>query len=268
MCKISVIMGIYNMEKHSQIAKKAINSILNQTFTDFEFIICDDGSKDKTYDLVKELTKKDRRVVLLRNRKNMGLAYTLNHCLKIAKGEYIARMDADDISLPNRFLEEVSFLDKNPQYSLVGCNLELIDDTGVWGNRNLKKEPTKKDCLFGPPFAHPTIMIRKNIIDILKGYSVEKITLRAEDYDLYMKFFAFGYKGYNLQKYLFRYREDRDTYKRWSKARLNEAKLRYRGFKNLNILFPVGWLYVLKPLITKFIPQTILAKIRDYKNNK
>lgn len=268
MCRISVIMGIYNIEKQSIFAEKAINSILNQTFRDFEFIICDDGSTDDTYNIVKKLTKNDKRVILLKNIINKGLAYSLNHCLKIAKGEYIARMDADDISLSSRFDEEVKFLDRNPEYSLVGCNLELINDKGVWGKRILVEKPDKYNCLFGPTFAHPTIMIRKKVIDALNGYKVEKITLRAEDYDLYMRFFAAGYKGYNIQKYLFRYREDNNTYKRWSKSRINEMKLRYRGFKQLGILFPRGWLYVLKPLITKFIPQRFLAKIRDYRNNK
>ena len=268
MCKVSIFMGIYNMEKNFPIAKLAINSILSQTYTDFEFIICDDGSKDKTYQMVEFLVKDDSRVILIKNDKNKGLAYSLNRCLEIATGEYIARMDADDISILNRLEEEVNFLDNNNEYALVGCNLELIDNSGVWGTRILPQSPTRKDCLFGPPFAHPSIMIRKEAIDKLNGYSIEKITLRAEDYDLYMRFFALGYKGYNIQKFLFQYREDKETYKRWSKARINEVKLRYRGFKNLNILFPIGWIYVLKPLITKFIPQTFLAKLRNYRNNK
>ena len=178
MCKVSVIMGIYNMESNFLIAKLAINSILNQTYTDFEFIICDDGSNDKTYQMVEFLVKGDSRVILIKNDKNRGLAYSLNQCLRIAKGKYIARMDADDISILNRLEEEVNFLDNNDEYALVGCNLELIDDNGIWGKRILPKNPNKKDCLFGPPFAHPSIMIRKDVIDKLNGYSIEKIILK------------------------------------------------------------------------------------------
>lgn len=119
--------------------KLAIDSILNQTYKDFEFIICDDG----TYEMVQGLTKNDSRVTLIKNEENRGLAYSLNHCLSVAKGKYIARMDAGDISMPNRLEKQVKFLDEHLEYAMVGCNLLLINDEGTWEKRILAEIPTK-----------------------------------------------------------------------------------------------------------------------------
>jgi len=263
MPKVSVIMGIYNTQ-NIELLKKAIESILNQTYKDFEFIICDDGSTDSTYEIVKELTKSDSRVMLIKNEKNMGLAYSLNHCLSVASGEYIARMDADDISLLNRFEEQVKFLDYNKEYSLVGSCADLIDENSTtWGTRKVKEYPSKEDFLFGTCFIHPTIMIRKTILKEMNGYRVAPETKRAEDYDLFMRIYSKGYKGYNIQKVLYQYREDKLSYKRRSfKYRFGELKVRYEGFKLMGLL-PKGYLYVLKPLIVGLIPQKILAIIRN-----
>lgn len=268
MCKVSIIMGIYNMYEKKNLVKLAIDSILNQTYKDFEFIICDDGSKDETYNLIKDMTNHDHRVVLLKNKTNKGLAYSLNHCLSVAKGKYIARMDADDISDLNRLEEQIQFLDNHLDYALVGCNLNLIKDSTIWGKRILPEKPNKKSFLFTSPFSHPTVVMRRNILSSVNNYTVEKITRRAEDYDLFMKIYSAGYKGYNIQKFLYQFREDNDTYKRRAyKYRLDEVQIRYRGFKKLNLM-PVGLLYVIKPLIIGIIPQKFLAILRKYRQEK
>ena len=106
---VSVIMGIYNCEKT---LSDAIDSIINQTYSDWELIMCDDGSTDNTYQIATKYSEKDNRITVIKNDTNSGLAFSLNHCLKYAKGEYVARMDADDISLPNRFEKQVAFLNK------------------------------------------------------------------------------------------------------------------------------------------------------------
>ena len=268
LCTVSVIMGIYKMMNKESIVKLAIDSILNQTYKDFEFIICDDGSNDGTYELVQNLIKKDDRVILIKNEKNRGLAYSLNHCLSIAKGKYIARMDADDISIPNRFEKQVKFLDEHLEYAVVGCNMLYINENGIWGNRVLAEKPTKKSFLFTSPFAHPTVIMRKEILDLLNGYKVEKITRRLEDYDLFMRLYANGYKGYNMQEFLYQFREDNDAFKRRAyKYRWDEIQVRYRGFKALDLM-PSGFLYVIKPLIIGLIPQVILAKLRKMRKEK
>ena len=268
MCKVSIIMGIYKMIEKENLVKLAIDSILNQTYKDFEFIICDDGSNDGTYEMVKNLTKNDSRVILIKNNQNKGLAYSLNHCLSIAKGKYIARMDADDISMPDRLEKQIKFLDQHLEYAVVGCNLLFIDDRNIWGKRILAEKPTKKSFLFTSPFCHPAIVMRKEILDKVNNYKVEKITRRAEDYDLFMRIYANGYKGYNIQEFLYQFRENRDAFKRRAyKYRLDEVQIRYRGFKMLGLM-PKGFLYVIKPLIVGLIPLVILSKMRKYRKEK
>lgn len=268
MSKISVIMGIYQSADKEYMVKEAIDSIFNQTVSDFEFIICDDGSSDYTFEMVERLIKNDKRCILIRNKENKGLAYTLNHCLKYAKGEYVARMDADDISLPQRLEKELELLDKNPRYSVVGCCAKLFNEKEVWGKRRVKESPQKQDFLFGTQFMHPTVMVRRKVYEQLKGYSVNKNTILAEDYEFFMRLYAAGFQGYNLQEELFLYRENKEAYKRRTyKRRIAEAKIRYQGFKRLGLL-PKGYPYVLKPLIVGMIPRTLLLKIQNQKYNE
>ena len=268
MCKVSIIMGIYKMINKRDIVKLAIDSILNQTYRDFEFIICDDGSNDGTYEMVQDLIRKDKRVILIKNNENKGLAYSLNHCLSIAKGKYIARMDADDISMSNRLEKQIKFLDEHLEYAIVGCNLLLINDKGIWGKRILAEKPTKKSFLFTSPFCHPAIVMRKDVLDKVDNYKVEKITRRAEDYDLFMRIYANGYKGYNMQEFLYQFREDDDAYKRRAyKYRIDDVQIRYRGFKALGLM-PTAWVYVIKPLIVGLIPQKYLSKLRKLRIEK
>lgn len=264
MPKISVIMGIYNSNKRDMVLL-SINSILKQSFEDFEFIICDDGSTDGTFQLISKLSESDSRIRIIRNEKNMGLAYSLNHCLKESKGEYIARMDADDYSRPDRLKRQVEFLEQHSEYVMVGSWADLFDDSGIWGQKKVPEKPGKEDFLFTSPFIHACIMIRNNAIKELNGYCVSKETLRAEDYDLWMRIYARGYRGYNFQNSLFCVREDNDTFRRRSyKFRFDEAKIRYKGFKSLGLL-PKGIPYVIKPLIVGLIPQKILVKLRNHR---
>lgn len=261
MPKVSVIMGIYNTNNKVMV-KKAIDSIINQSFSDFEFIICDDGSSDNTYEIVKEIISNDKRCILIKNNRNMGLAYSLNNCLKIAKGEYIARMDADDISMLDRFEKQVKFLDNNPQYAIVGGNAELFNEKGTYSERVMKEYPTKEDLLFGTIFIHPSIMMRKDVLLKLNGYRAVKETSRCEDYDLWLRLYTYGYKGYNIQENIYKFREDINAFKRRKyKYRIDEARVRYKGFKNLK-LFPKGYIYVIKPLIVGLIPQKVLSILR------
>lgn len=261
MPRISVIMGVYNVKK-KLIAEQALQSILNQTFKDFELIICDDGSVNSTVKIIKQIVNNDKRVKIILNNKNRGLAYSLNHCLQYASGEYIARMDIDDISYPDRFEKQIDFMDLHPEYAFCGTWADLIEDNNIWGLRKQPEIPQKKDLLFGPKVVHGSLFIRKNIIDAVHGYCVQWDTARAEDYELFMRLYSMNYKAYNIQMPLYQFREDRNAYKRRTyKYRLQEAHVRMVGFKRLN-LYPKAIIYVIKPLIVGLIPQKILRGLR------
>lgn len=260
---ISVIMGIYN-EKNKNQVMQAIDSVLEQTYDNLEFIICDDGSKPEFYLWLQEYCRKDARIHLIRKEKNEGLAAALNTCLANAQGSYVARMDADDISKSDRLEKQITFMQQHSEYALVGCNAEMIDDNGVWGERILIEKPQKTDFLRTSPFIHPSIMIKTEVLRQMMGYSLEKYAERTEDYELFMRLYAAGYIGYNMQEKLFSYREDRDAYqKRKYRYRVNESRVRYKGFMELGIFW--GHIrYVIKPLLVGIMPIGLMRRIRKW----
>lgn len=254
---VSIIMGAYNCERE---VEKCIESVLKQTYTNWEFIICDDDSTDKTLDVLKEYAKKDARIKVIRNKKNSKLAYSLNHCLKYCKGNYIARMDADDECAPERLEIQINFLNSHRNIDVVGTAAKIYDGKKVTGIRYTKEIPTKEDVLKGPVFMHPTIMMRKSVYDDLKGYTVAKRTVRGQDWDLWFRFFAKGYSGYNLQEPLLMYHESKGDYKkRTLKTAFMYTQTAIYGYKILKIPF-YKYVYALKPVIAAILPQKILAK--------
>lgn len=264
---ISVIMGVYNV-KDKEMAELSINSILNQTYDDFEFIICDDGSTNDTISIIEDITKGDKRIKLIANDKNYGLAYSLNHCLKYARGEYIARMDIDDCSFPDRFEKQIKYLEEHKELSFCGTLSELFDSEGVWGKRILKEYPQKRNFLFGSCIIHATVMYRKEALLCAGGYAVKWYTKRAEDYELFMRMYSLELKAGNIQECLYKIREDKDAFaRRKYKYRFQEAYVRMIGFWRLR-LYPIGAIYVLKPLIVGLIPQKILKIFRNEKINE
>lgn len=262
MAKISVIMGVYNC-KNTDLLLKSVNSIINQTFKDWEFLICNDGSSDNTLSVLYEIAKLDNRIKVLSYDKNHGLAYALNYCLKHAEGEYIARQDDDDFSLPERFEKQVDFLDKNIEYDLVGSNADVYNDSGIWGKFIVDEKPDKKTFFWNNPFIHPVIMIRKNSIDKVNGYRVAKETRRCEDYDMFMRLYSKKMKGYNIQEKLYLYRIENDPKKcyRPMKYRIDEVVVRFKGYKNMGVLFR-GFPYILKPVLIGLIPQRLFYQIK------
>lgn len=262
MPEISVIMGVYN-QFDKDILFSAIGSILNQTFKDFEFIIYDDGSHPEAAKLLQEAKSLDDRIIVIGKEDNHGLAFSLNACIDKARGKYIARMDADDISKPDRFMKQKEFLDTHDEYSWCGTNTELFDESGVWGMRTMPEKPTKEDYLRFSPYVHPTVMYRRSLLIDVNGYHVSAITARCEDYELFMRLRREGYRGANIQECLFQYREDKKAYARrnWL-SRVNEAKLRYRNFKDMGILWPKGWIYVVRPLIAGVVPNRLIRAIK------
>ncbi len=261
-------MGVYN-QWNQQILQEAVNSILNQSLKDLEFIIYDDGSHPAVAEYMQGLAKLDERIVLIGAQENHGLAFSLNACIDRAKGEYIARMDSDDISLPNRLEKQVRFLEHHPEYMWCGCNALVFDEKGVWGERNMPEVPVAEDYLRFSPYIHPSVMYRAQVFEENDGYKVSKETLRCEDYEIFMRLHKAGYRGYNMQESLFKYRENQESYgKRKFRYRVNEAKVRYRNFKEMGILFPKGWIQVLRPVAGGFIPTRLLAWLKRAEINK
>lgn len=259
---VSVLMGTYNEPDRRQVGQ-AVESILGQTFPDFELLICDDGSEEGFYRWLRGLCAKDPRVRLLRNGRNHGLAYALDRCLPYATGEYIARMDADDISMPQRLERQVAFLERHKEYALVGCNAGLLAGGAIWGERKVEGRPGRLSFLHTSPFIHPSVVMRRGMVEALHGYSTARWALRVEDYELFMRAYAAGYEGCNLQETLYLYREDLQALrKRRYRYRVNECRVRYRGFRELGIL-KGNLRYVAKPLVAGLIPAWLVARHRE-----
>ena len=237
--KISVIMSVYNCEAY---LRESIDSILAQTYDNWEFVICNDASTDGTQAVLDEYKAKyPDKFILISNETNKHLAFSLNHCLQYVTGDYVARMDGDDISVPERFAKELAFLKSHPEIDLVGSLMRRFNDNGMADVMNAKEYPDKYDMRNGPPMFHATIMTYKRVYDALGGYTVSKRTVRSQDYDLWFRFFAAGYRPCNLQEALYLVREDMNAIKRRTfKVRWNGFKTTRIGYKMLG--FPKRWL--------------------------
>jgi len=182
--KVSVIMSVYN---NQDFVSGAIDSILGQTFNDFEFIIINDGSTDETEKIIRRYQKQDDRIVII-SQENKGLTRSLNIGIDNAKGEYIARQDADDVSLPQRLKEQVDFLDNNKVIGFAGSSFEMIDEEGIFINFVYIRNQPKKIILrlkHSNIFCHGTMVFRRNLLDKVSGY--REFFRYAQDYDLYLR---------------------------------------------------------------------------------
>lgn len=266
MRKLSVISGAYNAASHP-FFRKSIESVLQQSFSDFEFIICDDGSTDNTLELLLGYAKIDRRVKILENGKNLGLAATLNRCIEISTGEYIARHDLDDYSVKERFERQITYLENHKSVGILGTGILLFDENGVWGEELMPRIVKNEDFLFNNPYKHGSIMFRRSELVRAGGYRVARETLRNEDYDLFMKMQLFC-RGENLRELLYSFCEDKSAFKRRKyKYRINEAKVRLRGFCALGLM-PQGIPYVIKPLVVGLIPPPILKRLQRKRRSR
>lgn len=199
--KVTVLMAVYNGEKY---LREAVESIFNQTFKNFEFLIIDDGSTDGSLEILK--LYKDPRICIVKNETNLGLIKSLNGGLKIAKSEYIARMDADDISLPQRLEKQVAFMDAHPEIGVCGTWLEAFEngETSVW-TLPLQHDNIFTGMLFQCSLYHPTVIIRKDTIFALNAFYNEEF-IHTEDYEYWARLGLSGVKFANIDKVLLKYR--------------------------------------------------------------
>jgi len=206
--KVTVLMPIYNGERY---LRQSIESILNQTFRDFEFLIVDDASNDASRDIIRSYD--DPRIILIENVHNLGLNKTLNRGLALARGEYIARQDQDDISHLTRLEKQVTFLNDHPEIVLLGTRVNNIDGNGrkasSYGYYIVSSElAIRWQVMFDNPFVHSTVMMRSEMVRQMGGY--EDHFQYCEDYDLFSRLVR-SYKATNLKEPLFDYRYHPDS---------------------------------------------------------
>ncbi len=260
--RISVLMGIFNCSSTLQVA---LDSLYVQTYQGFKIILCDDGSKDDTLKIAEENARLHDNVVVIKNPKNMGLNYTLNHCLEYADTEYIARMDGDDICDPTRFEKEIIFLDEHPQYAIVSTPMHYFDEEGIFRTGRRNGEVKLKNIPKSTPHCHAPCMVRTEAMKAVGGYSVAKRLIRVEDYHLWIKMYAAGYRGYNIDEPLYSMRDDRNAKSRrkWRNA-YNNFYVKNLAVSMLHLPF---WMriYSLRQFLVKMLPEFIYNKLHKNK---
>ena len=218
MIKISVLMSNYNTPVNY--LKKSIDSILSQTFKNFELIIVNDGSVDESKDIIYEYAKRDSRIVILENEKNIGLPGSLNRGLDVCKGEYIARMDTDDICYPDRLEKQIKFMDENPNLILSGAWADIFskdenEPYDTWKPVMCSQDEYHIRLLFSgePLLIHPTVIFRREFLNKHNlRYSTELRFRYAEDYKMWVDCSAFGDIGI-LQYVVLRYRNENSKHR-------------------------------------------------------
>ncbi|CAH1225173.1 Putative glycosyltransferase EpsE [Paenibacillus auburnensis] len=255
--KVSIIMGIYNCEKT---LAETLDSILNQSYGNWELIMCDDGSTDNSFKIAKDYSSTESRMKLLIHQKNNGLAKTLNDCLECATGEYIMRHDADDLMVKNRIEKQVLYMNQNI-CDACGSGAFIFDESGIWGLRQPKEIQDKYSMIKAAPFIHPTVIMKRSVLNAVGGYSDNNLTRkRLEDYDLWIKLFEKEFILRNIQEPLIYFREDRDSYTRKKRLfRLIEMKARLNACKRLKVPH-IKRIGAFKPLLVMILPKGILRK--------
>ncbi len=200
--EISVVMSVYNTDKYLD---ESIKSILAQTYENFEFILINDGSTDASLEIIEKYAHKDKRIILI-SRENRGLIASLNEGIKLARGEYIARMDADDISLPTRFEEQLAFMKRNEGIGVCGTAVIGFGENikrSIW-RLSTNDSSLKTELLFSSIFAHPSVIFKKSLFTQY-NLSYESEFKHAEDFRLWTKMAEFT-RFANLKKPLLKYR--------------------------------------------------------------
>lgn len=201
--QVSVLMPAYNVEKYITFA---IESVLNQTFKNFELLIIDDGSTDSTFEIIKKYSNLDHRIKISQNRENLGVSKTRNNLIKEARGKYIMWQDADDISLPHRIEEQFSYMETHPDLMIVGGFLQFIDESGKkLSIRSYAESDSqlRKHIFKYSPVSQPVAMIRKEVFE--KSGLYDESLNQAEDLDISFRIGKYG-KFSNIQKVLLDYR--------------------------------------------------------------
>lgn len=247
---VSVIVACFNGEKYINCC---LESLLSQTYSNIEIIVCDDCSTDRSYQTLEKFCQKDKRIKILKNDPNLYAAKTRNKCIHYSQGDYLLIQDIDDKSDPLRVEVLLQHITEE-RIDFISSGMICFNEDGLQ-KRTIKKVeyPQKKDFLWGLPFFHAPTMFNRECIQSVHGYREAKETRRGQDYDLFMRLYAAGYRGKNISEALYWCRVDKAAIKRRSfSARVDECKIRYYGFLKLGLI-PVGLPFVFKPLLAHFV---------------
>ena len=201
--RVTVLMGMFNAARS---LNPAVESIVGQSYTNWELIVIDDGSTDSSPTLVRAWCERDGRIRTVTHPVNRGLAVSLNHGFALSRGEFVARMDADDVSLPERLERQVAFLDVRPDVDVVGTGAHFVDGDGhILGTGHLleEHEDIAANIYRTGPFIHPSVMMRRGFLESLSGYDVR--LRRAQDADLWLRGYR-RFRYHNLSEPLIRCR--------------------------------------------------------------
>lgn len=257
---VTVIMPVYNTEKY---LRQSINSILNQTFPDFEYIIIDDYSTDNSLDIINSYS--DRRIKVIKNQKHLGVAASANIGFALAKGKYIVRMDADDISLPERLFQQCKYMEKHPKVDLCGSSIRLIGSQKIWKYPS-GHERIKCRLLFNSPFAQPSLIFRKSTFE-KNSLRYNDSFIRGEDYDLWARSID-KIKCSNIPRVLLFYRMTLTKKKRYftKNGQKWPIKSRKKMLRNLGIV-PENQILNVHQQISLKLPPRKKEDIREVANH-
>ncbi len=266
---VSIILPTYNW--NSKWLTESINSVLNQSYINFELIIINDASTNNIEETILEFQKKDNRIIYVKNEKNLQLTKSLNKWIENSEWIYIARIDDDDIWFDkNKLQKQVDFMEQNPEYWLCGTWVILINEDWQELDRILNRwwnEKIRNYISGSNQFAHSSVIIRKSILDKVWWYIDNNITKYTEDYDLWLRIWTVS-KFHNLQDYSLKYRV-----RNWSiswRKRFKQLSNAFRVYLQYRNNYPNKISWIIKHLITIFMPKeiiNILVKLNNKRTN-
>ncbi|WP_253254780.1 glycosyltransferase [Methanofervidicoccus sp. A16] len=273
--KISVVMATYR--ESEKYLRKSIESILNQTFQDFEFIIIlDDPNNEKNEKLIEEYAKKDKRIVFLKNERNLGRGASRNRAIDIAKGKYVAIMDADDIALPERLEKQFNYLEENEDVDLLFTWAYWIDERdniiGRFKPERYKIKNIKKYFFREHLLVHPSMMIKT---EILKELKYNENLLRSQDYDLWIRCILNNYNFDVVEEFLLKYRVIRENIEKRIKKQINYSKYstlilrKYKKYFYRDIYFwKVFFFHISMYIFLIIVPKGLIKELVRIKDKK
>lgn len=262
---VSVIMATFN--EPEAIIAEAINSVLQQDYEKLELLIADDSTSEPTRRVIDQAERRDRRVRILRSDHRMGFVPALNAALHEAKGDFIARMDGDDISLPNRISAQVAYAQGHPDIDVFGGSMYIINKDGnIISERSYPqtKGSIHRMFMYRSPFSHPTVMFRRHIID--HGFYYDPQYRRAEDIDFYIRLYKAGYHFGNLKEKILKYRVMGDLQAKRSKDQwIYNHKARSKFILSKPLFSTVSFLV---SMAYKYVPSSAVSRYYRKENSK